>query len=318
MVAVAVGTSRSKILAFTTLITFALGLFVWNCTLSSANESKRSGVAAVSEEDLKKGPKLDVPYEPTSYEIAEEMLRMADVRKDDLVYDLGCGDGRIVIMAAKERGAKGVGVDLDPQRIKESVENAKKAGVTDRVSFFRQDLFKTDFRNATVMMLYLWPEVNLRLRHKLIADLKPGTRVVSHSHTMADWKPDSKSEVSNHNLYFWVIPANVTGTWTWLMPAKNGGTSAAVLQLSQHYQEVKGNLTIDGSLIPISDVMLTGYDLRFTVETKAEGQKRVMRFEGRAQGDGISGSFEVSDSGTAKKHPWEVKRDSATKVPLDR
>jgi SAM-dependent methyltransferase len=315
MVAAATRTNTLSIVTFT-WIAILLGLFASGCALSSAGESREAGVVEVS--DLKKGPKLDVPYEPTSYEIAKEMLRMADVQKNDLVYDLGCGDGRIVIMAVKEKGARGVGVDLDPQRIKESVANAKKAGVTDKIRFFRQDLFKTDFKDATVMMLYLWPEVNLRLRPKLLADLKPGTRVVSHSHTMGDWEPDATSVVSTHNLYFWVIPANVSGTWTWLMPSKDGRTSAAVLQLSQHYQEVKGNITLDGSPIPISDTSLRGDHVRFTVDTQVAGQPKRIQFEGYVKGDVITGSQDMIDGQSASKSLWEAKRDPSSKVPLER
>ena len=315
MVAVAIRTNTLLIVTFTSIVVL-LGLFTSGCAFSSAGENRGAGAVEVS--DLKKGPKLDVPYEPTSYEIAEEMIRMADVQKNDLVYDLGCGDGRIVIMAVKEKGARGVGVDLDPQRIKESVANAKKAGITDRVRFIRQDLFKTDFKDATVMMLYLWPEVNLRLRPKLLADLKPGTRVVSHSHTMGDWEPDAKSVVSTHNLYFWVIPANVTGTWTWLMPSKDGRTSAAVLRLSQRYQEVKGSITLDGSLVPISDVSLRGDRLRFTIETLVAGQKKSFRFDGHAQGDRLVGSQDIIDGQTTSKFNWEAKRDPSSKVPLER
>lgn len=310
------GAERAKIskIVTVTLVTVLLGLFASNYALSSAG----SGPVRVSEANLRKGPKLDVPYEPTTYEIAQEMLRMADVRKDDLVYDLGCGDGRIVIMAAKERGAKGVGVDIDPQRIKESVENARKAGVTDKVRFFRQDLFKTNFKDATVMMIYLWPEVNLRLRPKLLADLKPGTRLVSHSHTMGDWKPDRESEMSGHNLYFWVIPANVTGTWTWLMPSENGGTNPAILQVSQHYQEVQGTLSVGGSPIPISDAALTGDHLRFAVDVQTGGQKKMILFDGQVQGDRLVGSQDMSDSRTTNKSPWEAKRNPSSKLTIEK
>lgn len=317
MVAVAERAKTSKIVTVT-LMTVLLGLLASNCALSSASDSRGSGAVKVSEADLGKGPKLDVPYEPTTYEIAEEMLRMADVRKDDLVYDLGCGDGRIVIMAAKERGAKGVGVDLDPQRIKESVENARKAGVTDKVRFLRQDLFKTDFKEATVMMIYLWPEVNLRLRPKLLADLKPGTRVVSHSHTMGDWKPDRKSEMSGHNLYFWVIPANVTGTWTWLMPSENGGTSPAILQVSQHFQEVQGSLSVGGSPIPVSDAALTGDHLRFAVDIQTGGQKKIILFDGHIQGDRLVGSQDISDNRGTNAYTWEAKRNPSSKVTIEK
>ena len=118
------------------------------------------------------------------------MLELAQVGADDLVYDLGCGDGRVVIAAARKAGARGVGVDLDPQRIQESLENARRDGAGDRVEFRVQDLFQTDIRPATVVMLYLYPEVNLKLRPKLFRELKPGTRIVSHSHDMGEWKPD--------------------------------------------------------------------------------------------------------------------------------
>ena len=142
--------------------------------------SQRAVSQIISDEQEK--IKLDVPYEPSSEEVVRAMIEIAKVGKDDLVYDLGCGDGRIVIAAAQKAGARGVGVDLDPERIKESRENALKANVADRVHFFQQDLFQTEIGKATVVMLYLWPEVNLKVRPKLFRELKPGTRVVSHEY----------------------------------------------------------------------------------------------------------------------------------------
>jgi SAM-dependent methyltransferase len=157
----------------------------------------------------------DVPYVPTSHEVVAEMLRVANVTAKDVVYDLGCGDGRIVITAAKERGARGVGIDINPERIKESIENARQAGVTDRVKFKVQDLFEADLRDATVVMLYLLPDVNLRLRPKLLRELKPGTRIVSHAFSMGDWKPEKVVTVSSggieRTIYFWTIPASGMG-----------------------------------------------------------------------------------------------------------
>lgn len=135
------------------------------------------------------------------------MLRLANVQAKDAVYDLGCGDGRIVIAAAKEFGARGVGIDIDPQRIRESVAAAKEAGVTSLVSFRHEDLFEADISAATVVMLYLWPGVNLKLKPKLLKELKPGTRVVSHSHSMGDWQPERQIEVEGHRIYLWTIPA---------------------------------------------------------------------------------------------------------------
>jgi ubiquinone/menaquinone biosynthesis C-methylase UbiE len=148
----------------------------------------------------------DVPFVPTPPEVVREMLKLANVHKGDVVYDLGCGDGRIVITAVKEFGATGVGVDIDPQRIKEAEENAKTEGVADRVKFIQQDLFEADISKATVVTLYLLSGVNLKLRPKLLRELKPGTRIVSHSFDMGDWKPDKQVQLDWRRLYFWVVP----------------------------------------------------------------------------------------------------------------
>jgi 2-polyprenyl-3-methyl-5-hydroxy-6-metoxy-1,4-benzoquinol methylase len=149
---------------------------------------------------------LDVPYVPTSTEVVEAMLKVAKVGKNDVLYDLGSGDGRIPITAAKQFGTHGVGIDIDPDRIKEANENAKTAGVTDKVKFLQQDLFKSDFSKATVVTLYLLPEINLRLRPQLFKQLKPGTRVVSHAFDMGDWKPEKTLNVNGSTVYYWVIP----------------------------------------------------------------------------------------------------------------
>jgi tRNA G37 N-methylase Trm5 len=152
----------------------------------------------------------EVPYVPTDDRVVAEMLSVANVGKDDVLYDLGSGDGRIVITAAKKFGTRGVGVDIDPERVKEANENAVKAGVSDRVRFVQQDLFQTDFREATVVTLYLLPSVNMRLRPKLLSDLKPGTRVVSHNYDMGDWTPLKTIVVTlpedTHTVYYWIVP----------------------------------------------------------------------------------------------------------------
>jgi SAM-dependent methyltransferase len=155
--------------------------------------------------------KLDVPYVPTPQIVVDAMLGLAAVNKDDVVYDLGCGDGRIVITAAKKHGARGVGVDIDPDRIKEANANAKQAGVSDRVKFIEQDLFQTEFKEASVVTLYLLPNINLKLRPKLLSELKAGTRVVSHAFDMGDWKPDKTETVDgDRKIYFWIIPEKKT------------------------------------------------------------------------------------------------------------
>jgi len=150
----------------------------------------------------------DVIYVPTPPEVVAAMLKVAKVGPGDVVYDLGSGDGRIVITAVKDFGAaRGTGIDIDPTRIAEATKNAATAGVADRVRFLNQDLFETDFREATVVTLYLLPSLNLKLRPKLLAELKPGTRIVSHSFDMGDWKPEQSLDVLGRNVYFWTVPS---------------------------------------------------------------------------------------------------------------
>ena len=153
----------------------------------------------------------EVPYVSTPTTVVEEMLRTAGVKASDIVYDLGCGDGRIVITAAKQYGARGVGIDINPERIRESNENARLAVVSGRVKFLTQDLFETDLSEATVVMLYLLPSVNMKLRPKLLSELRPGTRIVSHSFDMGDWKPEKVVKVQGngeeHTIYYWTVPA---------------------------------------------------------------------------------------------------------------
>lgn len=148
---------------------------------------------------------LDVPYVPTRQAVVDAMLNVANVSKGDIHYDLGCGDGRIVISAAR-KGAIATGVDLDPQRIKEANENAEIAGVTDKVTFIEGDLFDLDFSKATVLTLYLLPSVNMKLRPKILREMKPGSRVVSHAFDMGDWEPEEKMVVDGSTIYFWTVP----------------------------------------------------------------------------------------------------------------
>jgi len=162
-------------------------------------------------------PRLDVIFMPTDVEVATVMLEAAKVGPHDVVYDLGCGDGRIVITAARRFGARGVGVDLDPQRVHEAQQNAARAGVSDRVTFFVQDVVATDVSAATVVALYLSRELNLRLRAQLLRELQPGSRVVSHDYDMDDWPPDRVIEVERshlirqHRVYLWIVPEKAIG-----------------------------------------------------------------------------------------------------------
>jgi cyclopropane fatty-acyl-phospholipid synthase-like methyltransferase len=148
----------------------------------------------------------DVPFVPTPEAVVAKMLEVAKVGPKDVVYDLGSGDGRIVIAAARKHGARGVGIDIDPQRVKEARANAKKAGVSNKVEFRQEDLFKADFSEATVVTMYLLTGVNLQLRPKLLKELKPGTRIVSHAFDMGDWKPAATHKVGTSTVYYWVVP----------------------------------------------------------------------------------------------------------------
>jgi SAM-dependent methyltransferase len=151
----------------------------------------------------------DVPYVPTPPSVVDAMLELAQVKKGEIVYDLGCGDGRIVIEAAKRYGARGVGIDIDARRIEEARENAKAAGVADRVQFRQQDLFETDFREANVVTLYLLQAINMKLRPRLLAQLKPGTRIVSHAFDMGNWEPKETVNVNGYTAYLWIVPEKV-------------------------------------------------------------------------------------------------------------
>jgi len=166
-----------------------------------------AGPAAAQAQAQKAAPRTpDVIFVPTPHEVVEDMLRLVDVKKGDVLYDLGSGDGRIPIAAAKMYGVRAVGIDIDPARIAEAQDNAKKAGVTHLVEFRQADLFMSNFREATVVTLYLLPELNVKLRPRLWAELKPGTRIVSHQFDMGDWKAEKKLESSGRVIYFWTIP----------------------------------------------------------------------------------------------------------------
>jgi SAM-dependent methyltransferase len=172
-------------------------------------------VATVAAQSAAPRRQPDVPYVPTTDAAVQTMLKLADVKKTDVVYDLGCGDGRIVITAAKNLGARGVGIDINPVRIGEANENAKKAGVEKQVRFEENDLFEADIHEATVVTLFLLPHINLKLRPKLLHDLKPGTRVVSNTFDMGDWKPEKEVIVPDsdedsylsHRVYLWIVPS---------------------------------------------------------------------------------------------------------------
>jgi precorrin-6B methylase 2 len=263
--------------------------------------------------------KPDVQYVPTPPELAAEMLKTAGVGKDDIVYDLGCGDGRIVIAAVGKFGArKGVGIDIDPERIKECNENVRKAGVADRVTFLEQDLYQTDFSEATVLALYLLPQLNVRLRPILFRQLRPGDRIVSHAFDMEEWKADKTASVpcadeEERTFYYWVLPAGAAGTWRWTLAGAKG-EQACQLRLRQRFQAVSGTVTVDGQQQPIADATLVGDRLTFGLVREAQGEKAAMSFSGRIVGNTLSGSVESRGGPAAGKRDWTARRDAVNLV----
>jgi SAM-dependent methyltransferase len=257
---------------------------------------------------------LDVPFVATPREVVTEMLRMAEVGKDDVVYDLGCGDGRIVITAAKEKGARGVGIDKDPQRIRECLVNAAAAQVSDRVSFREEDLFQTDFSGATVVSMYLLQMINLTLRPKLLQELKPGARIISHNFDMRDWKPDKAKNIGSHSLYCWTVPANVTGIWEGIMP-DNFGSGRYTLRFRQDFQKISGEITPGTAARPLSGAALSGDRLRFSFPCFIDGTEVSCQFTGSVNENTLKGTLtRPGESGTtfqARRNP-----DTMTEIHL--
>ncbi len=263
----------------------------------------------------------DVPFVPTPTEVVDEMLSLADIKAGDLLYDLGCGDGRIVITAAKRFGIKAVGIDIDPIRISESNDNAVKAGVTDRVRFIERNLFEADFKDATVVTMYLLTSVNLRLRPKLLAELKPGTRLVSHTFDMGEWKPDRTSLVKtayddHRAVHYWVVPANVSGRWEWDL-ADGAGRRHYTLEAGQRFQVVTVSATAGGRPLTVDNVILSGDVIKFRLAAETNGKMTSFLYEGRVQGDTVAGTVKPADKPKAAPVKWNATRDPKTAVPID-
>ena len=225
----------------------------------------------------------DAPFVVTPHELGDAMLRLAGVTASDVVFDLGSGDGRLVIAAARVYGARGVGVEIDPQLVKRSRDSALTGGVADRVTIHWQDIFVTDIRQASVVTLYLGEDVNVRLRPKLLRETRPGTRVVSNTFGMGDWTPDRVEHVrlrdGERTLYYWVVPADVAGAWRVML--QHGADLGATLTLAQRFQRLTGTLARDGRVDPITDGVVAGDRIRFGVGR--------LTFEGGVTGNAASG-----------------------------
>ena len=229
-------------------------------------------------------PGKDVVWVPTPPELVEKMLDMGRVGPNDVVFDLGSGDGRIAIAAAK-RGAKTKGVEYNPDMVELSRANAKKAGMSDKVEFVRGDIFETDFSGATVVTMYLLPQLNLRLRPTIL-NMKPGTRIVSHAFTMDDWEADQIASVEGRDADLWIVPAKVNGNWR--LTHKSGSSEEVIdLEILQKYQRFAGQAKRGAGSAPIADGKLDGDQITF-VFTGSDGVKR--EFAGRVRGDRIEGT----------------------------
>lgn len=257
---------------------------------------------------------INDPFEPTPPQVVDDMLRFAGVTASDYVFDLGCGDGRIVIAAAKNFGAKAFGVDLDPQRIEECKEGAEAAAVTDKATFKLGSYFDVDLGPATVLATYLLAETNLQLRPKYFRELRPGARLVSHCFDMADWKADkieSSPKAREQRILYWVIPAPVGGQWGWTDKTESGEAQFR-LDLEQKFQTVTGDLTAGKTARrAIRSATINGKQFQFCAV--ADGKKAVnVTYKGVVDGDTIRGIQKREGGGNGGEREWVARRE-----PLD-
>jgi len=263
-----------------------------------------------------------VPYVPTPQEVVDRMLEVAKVGLYDYLIDLGSGDGRIVVTAARKFGTRGFGVDLNPERIRESNENARRAGVSEKVAFYQRDLFETSLGSATVITMYLLPQVNIELRPRLL-DLKPGTRLVSHDFDMGDWKPDNYVKMETQakyggaggtsEIYFWIVPARVAGVWQWELPV-SGKPLAYEVKLEQKYQAITGSISVGGKPVKLLTARLRGDEIRFAFTAEVNGSPVKHEFIGKVTGDGVTGSARLSGARMQGQHDWSARRIAPSPV----
>ncbi len=245
--------------------------------------------------------KKDVPYVPTPESVVEQMLEVADVGPGDYVIDLGSGDGRIIIAAAR-RGATGYGVDIDPQRIQEANQNARKAGVEDKVSFIEENIFDTDISKASVVTMYLLNSVNKKLRPTLLEELKPGTRVVSHSFNMDEWEADKHLKVDQRNIYYWVIPANIEGKWNW-----QTGEDDFTVTVNQEFQKIESTLKNGNTTLNVKENILSGDKIKITAVNPSNGDE--YEYNGIVSGDKINGTVNIKNGNRSTTENWIARYD---------
>ena len=251
------------------------------------------------------------PFVPTPQEVGVEMLKLADVTSNDLVYDLGSGDGRLVIAAAQLFGARAVGVELDAKFVQDSREAAAKAGVANRVSFIWGDLFQVDLRPATAVMLYLTADMNLKLRPRLLAELRPGTPVVSHAFDMGEWAPDRSVRVFSpqgaRRLNLWIIPARVQGTWSIDLTLPDSELTATAV-FEQNFQRFSGRLRSATQAVPLVGTSLRGDVIAFSATVAMKPGPRTIRFRGLVTGATAAGTAEVTGGLAIDPGRWTARR----------
>ena len=239
----------------------------------------------------------DVIWVPTPPELVEKMLQMARTTPNDFVIDLGSGDGRIAITAAKAFGARSMGVEYNPDMVALSNREAQRQGVADKVKFVKADIFETDFSQATIITMYLLPDLNLKLQPKIL-DQKPGTRVVSHQFNMGEWQPDETANIDNRLAHLWIVPAKAGGTWSLRI---EGSAQERPLSLRQSFQMLTGQLNGAAGALALSDAKLRGDQISFTV---FEGTVR-RDFSGRVQGTTMGGAVRSTGSPDMR---WSASR----------
>lgn len=250
----------------------------------------------------------DVMFVTTPHKVVKEMLKLAEVKKDDVVYDLGSGDGRVVIAAARDFGAKGVGVELDKALVAESTTNAREAGVAERVKFFEEDFFVADLNNATVVTVYLLPELNTRLIPKFLKELRPGSRIVSHRWEMGKWKPDMTLKAYGTTVYLWIVPAQVEGNWRVTL-ANEKGRQEYTIAIKQDFQKITARLSDGKRQYNVEDTNLEGNDIAISVADAVRGRAFKMSIMGMVQGDIIEGTAHITDGDTPFSAPYSMKAE---------
>lgn len=243
----------------------------------------------------------DAPYVPTPHTVVNRMLEMAEAGPEDLVYDLGSGDGRFVITAVRDFDvSQAVGIEIDPELVDESRENAQEAGVADRTEFRRKDFFESDFSDADVVTMYLLSSLNLSLRPRILSQLEPGTRVVSHAFDMGNWKPDRAANVADKRIYMWIVPAPVEGHWYW-----SAGETTFATRLDQSFQEVDASV-VDDEEIEIDSVTVQGRQVRFEGRIEGEEGSVPLALEGEWSAGRIAGRMSIGERemrATARRLP---------------